>query len=119
MSATPPKLYRQAGTLMLVAGLMNALIGGAVSIGLLFFFPPCCCVGILPLAWGSLEIAVGLRAANGHYSPWIRRLSIPGIVVGAVSLPLGGFLPLILEVLVTVCLRDEEVNMFLEDQASA
>jgi len=114
--APAPAGYRSAAALMLAAGGINLLIGLVVALGMIFVFPPCCLCGVVPLAWGVVELACGARMMQGTPVVWSRNVAMAGIVVGALGAVAGGVLPLVLEVLASISLRDPEVQAWL-DQA--
>lgn len=110
----PPQHYASAGTLIAVSGAINVFIGLVVVFGLVFIVGPCCCLGFLPLIYGFLELWAGRRMMSGEPVAGLKWISLGGMIVGVLNLPLGGFLPLILELLASFSLRDPEVTAFLE-----
>ena len=109
----PPQHYSFAGTLIAVSGTINVLIGAVIVLGAVFIAGPCCCLGFLPLIYGGLEIWAGRRMMAGEPVSGLKWISLGGIFVGALTLPLGGFLSVGLELLASFSLRDPEVEAFL------
>ncbi len=97
-----PQIARSAGMLMVGAGALHVLI-----------------VGVVPLACGLVELFVGRRIASGEPTRWAPWVSAGGIVVGLLTLPVGGFLSMTAEILATVSLRDPDVRAWLAPPASA
>jgi hypothetical protein len=114
-----PQIARSAGMLMVGAGALHVLIGAVLGLGLVWFAGPCCCVGVVPLACGLVELFVGRRIASGEPTRWAPWVSAGGIVVGLLTLPVGGFLSMTAEILATVSLRDPDVRAWLAPPASA
>ncbi|TVQ95038.1 MAG: hypothetical protein EA397_00070 [Deltaproteobacteria bacterium] len=112
----PPQHYGFAGTLIAVSGCINLLIGAVVILGVVFVAGPCCCLGFLPLIYGGLEIWAGRRMIAGQPVSGLKWISLGGLIVGAMTLPLGGFLPVGLELLASFSLRDPEVETFLASE---
>ncbi len=114
-----PQIARSAGMLMVGAGALHVLIGAVLGLGLVWFAGPCCCVGVVPLACGLVELFVGRRIASGEPTRWAPWVSAGGIAVGLLTLPVGGFLSMTAEILATVSLRDPDVRAWLAPPASA
>ncbi|MFK7927027.1 MAG: hypothetical protein AB8H79_02475 [Myxococcota bacterium] len=116
-----PQNYKTAAILMLIAGIMNLLqslsmglicvIYGIMTFGI-------CCVGcvfpVLNIAAGIAEIVTASKMMKGEAVPSAPQVSIGGIVCGALGLAL---LPMILEIIATVMLNDDEVKIFLANNA--
>lgn len=108
-----PQGYRTAGTLMRAAGFFSVMIGIALVVGLLWLAGPCCCLGVAPLGFGMLELFVGQRVATGERTKLARPVSYAGVAMGVLTFPVGGFVPLALELMAAVSLRDPAVVAYL------
>ena len=104
-----PKAYKNAGTLMMVSGILSALAAFGIIASLIWFF----CVGLLwlpALVIAIAEIAVGYAAMNGEQKPSMRTISILGLL-GAVCC--GNMISLALEIIALVQLNDSDAQDFL------
>jgi len=111
-----PQTYKTAGTLMLIAGILNIVVGIFLMFALLVVFLPCCFLGFFPLAWGVVELLFGLRIMNGERVPFAPMLSITGIVVAALSLISGvSIVPLVLEIICLVQLNGQDARQYLSE----
>lgn len=115
-----PQKYKTAGILMLVAGIMNVVqalsltlvIGIYVlaSAGMLFFCCFCCFMPLIGAVFGGFEIFIGAQILQGKVVPKAPQISIGGIVASVLA---GAFVPMVLEIVATVMLQDDEVKTFL------
>jgi hypothetical protein len=114
MSAPQP--YKTAGTLMLVAGILNLVVGFFLVIALLLVALPCCFLGFVPMIWGVVEIVFGVQIMNGKRVPFASALSIVGIVIAALSLLSGlSIVPLVLEIICLVQLNGPDARLYLNE----
>lgn len=123
-----PNNYKTAGTLMLVAGIMN-IVAGLVMALLLFLYITgialstfglgivcyvCCLWPIIPLAFGVFEAITGMKIMQGQPVAQGSMVSIIGIVVAAFNLLSGlSIVPLVLEIVATVMLNSPESKEFI------
>lgn len=122
-----PSNYKTAGILMLIAGIMNILVSllvgvilfiyvpilaiGTVGVGLLCYV--CCLWPVATLGFGIFELITGLNLMNGKVVKHASTVSIIGIIIGALSMGNGGVISLVLEIIATVMLNDDEVKQWL------
>ncbi len=120
-----PNKYKTAGTLTLVAGIYN-LVMGLVLGGFLFLYIGMLavitfglgCVGyvcmvfpLLQLITGVIEIVVGFKVQSGEMMPNAKSFSILGIVVAAMGMQI---VPALLEIFSLMQMNDDEVVAWLE-----
>lgn len=120
-----PQNYKTAGTLMLVAGIYNVMMSLiafailAIYVGTLVLatfgfglpFVVCCAIPIPGLVFGGVEIYEGLQIMNGKVVKSAPTLSIVGIVIAAMTFAM---VPLVLEIIATTMLRNDDVKAWLE-----
>jgi len=123
-----PNNYKTAGTLMLVAGIMN-IVSGLVIAALLFLYITgiaigtfgigivcyvCCLWPLIPLAFGVFELMTGLKIMQGQPVAQGSMVSIIGIVVAALNLLSGlSVVPLVLEIVATIMLNSQESKDYI------
>lgn len=125
-----PSKYKTAGTLMLVAGIVNILF----SIGITFFIfvyataiaistfglgivcYACMLWPILPFVTGIVEVIAGIKVMSGARMPGARVVSIVGVIVAALNLSM---IQIALEVVALVMLNDESVTRWLQTNDEA
>jgi hypothetical protein len=125
-----PAKYKTAGTLMMVAGILNLITGASLTVivfiyalittlatfGIGIFCFAGVCWPLLPMAFGVVEIMSGYKAMNGQYVPNVRNYSIGGIVVAVLNFSM---IPMVLEIIALMSYNDPEVGGWLESQAQS
>ena len=111
-----PSDYTTAGTLMLIAGALNALsaFGWATSMVISFLFICLAPFYLLPLTVAIFEIICGVAASGGRPSPRIKLVSILGLVA---SLLMLNPVTIVLEIVALIHLSRPEVGDWLRVNA--
>lgn len=121
-----PSKYKTAGTLMLVAGIVNILwsivmalfifvYASAIAIstfGIGIVCYACMLWPLLPFAGGVAELVTGIRIMGGTRVPGARIVSIGGLISAALNLAM---IQVVLEVVALVMLNDETVTRWLAE----
>lgn len=128
-----PEKYKTAGTLMLVAGLLNILFAIAAGFGLFFLITsfvitslgillPCyaCCIWpVVPMAFGIFELITGLSIMQGKPVRHGPMVALIGMIISGLNLATGtGMIPLILEIASFVMLNDAESKDWIASQSA-
>lgn len=102
-----PNDYKNAGIVMLVAGIINMIVGGLWVVGSM-----CMCANAwLTVLAAIAEIVVGGMILSGNKVPQAKIVSIVGIVGAFLSLSMMG---VGLEVFAIILLGKPEVEAYLE-----
>lgn len=122
-----PSNYKTAGIMMLIAGIMNIMVSLIMGVVLFIYVPlialstvgvglvcyACCLWPVATLGFGIYEMVVGINVMNGKVVKHASTISIIGIVIGALSLGNGGVVSLVLEIIATVMLNNDDVKAWL------
>ena len=101
-----PNDYKNAGIIMLVAGIINLMLGGVWILGSM-----CMCLNSwVTLVVAIAEIGVGIMILTGNKVPAAKFVSIGGIVGGLLSLSM---MAVGLEVFAFILLGKPEVEEYL------
>jgi hypothetical protein len=103
----PPE-YRNAGTMMLISGVLNLLISLGLIGGLIWIAVGC--FWILTLAVGIFEIVIGLAMASGERRDNAKLVSIAGLVAAILC---GNLISLVLEIIVLTRFGSPAVSAWL------
>jgi hypothetical protein len=112
-----PSNYKTAGTLMLVAGVVNLVVAAFLSLFFALYglatYGLCCVCCFLPIGlmgFGVFEVVTGNNMQRGEPVHNAQIVSLIGIVIGALF---GGGLSMILEIVALVFLNDDKVKAWL------
>ena len=111
-----PSDYTTAGTLMLIAGALNAFAALGWAAGMVFSFLFICLAPfyLLPFAVAICEIVCGVAASGGRPSSRIKLVSILGLVA---SLLMLNPVTIVLEIVALIHLSRDEVGAWLRVNA--